>query len=139
MGPASNAVEFLESIGLVEGRLVEKEIAGWDVAKVENAAADLYDYLYQRHNLRPECEVTVSPFDLLASASLRGDSGCFRLECRSMKLGTLARYAAMYADRVFLPVPLLHPSVGSDVRHEFTRTAGRRRKEPVCSKKFSAA
>jgi hypothetical protein len=123
--PAGNAIEFLESLGLIDAQLAQQTVATWPTEKLENAAADLYDYLFQRENLTPDPNLTTSPFDLLASASLRGDSGCFRLECRSVKLATLARYTAMYADRVFLPVPLVHPSAGSDhgdIRYEFCRT-----------------
>jgi hypothetical protein len=46
-------------------------------------------------------------FNFLPSASLRGDgfSSCRAYECQVTKLDLLARYSALYADTVLIPVP----------------------------------
>src|SRR5258707_9571609 len=41
---------------------------------------------------------------VVASSSLRSDSGCRCSGCRETKLDALARYAAPYADRLIVPV-----------------------------------
>lgn len=43
-------------------------------------------------------------YNFLGSSSIRGDTGC--VECATTKLENLARYAALYADRLILPVGL---------------------------------
>jgi hypothetical protein len=43
---------------------------------------------------------------ILASSSLRSDSGCRCWSCRHSKLEALARYACLYADRLVLPISL---------------------------------
>lgn len=43
---------------------------------------------------------------LVASSSFRSDSGCRCWDCRSGKLEVLARYTALYADRLIIPVYL---------------------------------
>ncbi len=124
---ARNAVEFLEERGIADAAAVESEVHKWPVSKAEVVAADLYDFLLQqRQSWAEDAPTRVSPFCSLASASLRGDSGCSRPECRSEKLAVLARYAAMYADHVFLPVALTRPTAGAGperLRDEICRTA----------------
>src|SRR6185437_7318990 len=43
------------------------------------------------------------------SASLRADSTCGEFECRAIKLDFLARYTALYANKVIVPVRLSSP------------------------------
>ncbi len=87
--------------------------------KIEDIAGDLYDFLQQqRSNWQSEAAESVTPFNSLASASIRGDAGCSQPECRALKLGVLARYAATYADHVYLPVPLSRPT-GESVPEQF--------------------
>jgi len=47
-------------------------------------------------------------FRFLAGSSIRGDSGCAHLDCRLGKVQALARYAALYADEIVIPVELPH-------------------------------
>jgi hypothetical protein len=57
----------------------------------------------------------MDPFSFLASASLRSDAACEEISCRVTKLDTLARYTALYANEVTVPLPLDDPSrVGAD-------------------------
>jgi hypothetical protein len=49
-------------------------------------------------------------FSFMASASMRGRSTCSSPFCRLQKLDFLARYTALYANKVLFPLPLSHPS-----------------------------
>jgi len=110
-----NAAELLDERGLVEASSAAEDLTKWPMTKVEGIAADLFDFLEQQRSGWGEEEVSLMmPFSSLASGSLRGDSGCSRPLCRSAKLGVLGRYAAMYADHVFLPIALSRPSSGAD-------------------------
>src|SRR5437764_8442947 len=42
----------------------------------------------------------LTPFSFLASASLRGDSGCTAIGCRINKARIIARYSALFCDSV---------------------------------------
>lgn len=124
---AGNAVEFLENNGLADASVVEDEIRKWPTPKLEAVAEDLYDFLWRTLKAREADDpLALSPFVSLASASLRGDAGCCRPACRSARLAVLARYAAMYADSVFVPVALSRPPAGGSaerLREEVCRTA----------------
>src|SRR3954449_4008397 len=54
---------------------------------------------------RPTAEAE-ERYTFVPSASIRGDgfSSCAALECQLSRLDLLARYAALYADRVLVPV-----------------------------------
>jgi len=122
---AGNAVEFLEEKGLVDAKSADFEIGKWPTSKVEAVVAELYDFLDQRRHVLPRGDPAL-PFISLASASIRGDSGCAEPRCRSDKLQVLARYAAMYADHVFLPVAINSPKAGDspeERREALSRTA----------------
>ena len=96
--------------------------AGWELRS--RAYIDFLSCQYSERLRRRPAEL--SPFSTLASASLRADSGCSMQRCRTQKLGILARYAAMYADEVFLPVWLTNPDSTvslSAQRDEICRTA----------------
>lgn len=49
------------------------------------------------------------PFSFMAGASIRADSGCSELVCRMRKLDFLARFSALYANHVTLPLSLESP------------------------------
>ena len=54
-------------------------------------------------------EGVLDPFRFVASASMRGDAGCSEPLCRYQKLDFLARYAALYATSVVIPIGLPSP------------------------------
>lgn len=54
-------------------------------------------------------EGVLDPFRFVASASMRGDAGCSEPLCRYKKLDFLARYAALYATSVVIPIGLPSP------------------------------
>jgi hypothetical protein len=62
----------------------------------------------------------VDPFAFVASASMRGDTGCAAPTCRLKKLDMLARFTALYADAVVLPVPIFNPDYVDYLKHPRT-------------------
>lgn len=105
-----NATEFLEGKGLVDLDLSTKELKVCPTSKIEEISADLFAFLSFDRSVAESEELEPSPFNALAGASIRGDSGCSNIDCRTAKLTSLATFAAMYADRMLLPTPLEHPS-----------------------------
>jgi hypothetical protein len=76
----------------------------------------LYEELYSsistsqhQEASQPNTGLDSDPFNFLASASIRGDSTCQAARCRSIKLDFLARFSALYATEVSVPVILSHP------------------------------
>jgi hypothetical protein len=57
---------------------------------------------------------SVDPVTLVASSSFRSDSGCRCWDCRAGKLEALARYTALYADKLIIPVDLGHLHAGPE-------------------------
>jgi hypothetical protein len=49
----------------------------------------------------------IDPFSFVASRSLRGESVCHQYNCRLEKLDFLGHFAALYANKVILPRPLM--------------------------------
>src|ERR1035437_1473591 len=45
-------------------------------------------------------------YSFMPSASMRGDAGCSELICRAKKFDFLARFGALYADRLVVPTSL---------------------------------
>jgi hypothetical protein len=107
-----NAIELLESKGLIETQAAINEIKKWPTEKVEQFCADVCDFVDQQRSAWKDERSLISPFNCVAGSSMRGDSGCSEPSCRSAKLNFLARYAAMYAEQVFLPLPLENPGFG---------------------------
>jgi hypothetical protein len=104
-------IEVLEQAGLVtdsDSLLIE--------GFTEKKAARLFEKVYssvldrQKESLTLGSEV-IDPFTFMASASMRADSTCGEYSCRLQKLDFLARYTALYANRVMLPLPLSRPEV----------------------------
>jgi hypothetical protein len=56
------------------------------------------------------------PFNFLASSSIRGDSTCDEPRCRIIKLDFLARFSALYATEVSVPLILRDPDTVDSVR-----------------------
>jgi hypothetical protein len=84
----------------------------------------LYEQLYstiveqQRKKHWQQQGTDLDPFTFMASSSLRADSTCDHYPCRAAKLDFLARYAALYATNVILPVPLASPEEsGTKIRN----------------------
>jgi hypothetical protein len=110
----SSEIEILERAGLVRD---EDSLSVEDFA--EKKAANIFEKLYscileRQQKLIPEQSETIDPFTFMASASMRADSTCWEPLCRMEKLDFLARYGALYANKVMLPVPLSRPEATLD-------------------------
>jgi hypothetical protein len=106
-----NVIELLEDRGLVTAPEAAAELERWPFEKIERLSADVFDFIESQRTTRKVNEQLVSPFTSFASASMRGDSGCCQVECRTTKLTVLKHYAAMYADCVYCPMPVANPSL----------------------------
>lgn len=113
-------LETLEQYGIVTEQ---------DCLRIEDLptkrALVLYNSIYdavldfQREQLKSQLNsaTAMDPFSFIASASLRSDSGCWEVPCRLKKLDFLARYAALYANEITIPLPLRRPSAHSGFPH----------------------
>jgi len=110
--------EILESRGFVS----ENDIVKADqlpkkkfVALYEAVYSFIFSAQYLDTDLEAERSSDLDPFSFMASASMRADSGCLEPVCRMRKLDFLARFAALYANNVTLPLLLTHPDNALDI------------------------
>lgn len=108
----SAVIELLEQNGLVreEDSLL---VAGFAKRKLALLHRQLYDAVSNEQQEALEKfgdGVHIDPFSFVAGRSIRADAGCGELFCRLQKIDFLGRYAALYANRLILPLPLQHPS-----------------------------
>ena len=112
MGLMRKVFEALEAQGfLSEDDLSRvKEISDKDVVKLhETLYSTVLDDQYPKTNSDLNEPEEMDPFSFVASASIRADSGCQEPECRIHKLDFLARFSALYATSLILPLQLTHP------------------------------
>ncbi len=112
-------IAVLENRGLVSEELVRKNVLAWKAQTVTEVRDELEEALRQTTYIPERTEDSVSAFNFLASAAMRGDYGCAAIDCHLEKVRVLARYAALYCDRVVFPVqlePSLHKPTDTDVR-----------------------
>src|SRR5271156_2518563 len=105
-------MQVLENRGLVSSDSVERLLNDWAFNKVKEVQEELDAALNQSGGLAQPGSVMEDPFNFVASASMRGDFGCVAWDCRLRKVNLMARYAALYTDKVVVPLPLgiLSPS-----------------------------
>lgn len=103
------SVEVLEKHGLAADE-DSFRVLDLERKKVFKLHRDLYESIFSRQQEDFTEDTTIDPFSFLASASLRGHSTCSSPFCRLRKFDFLARYTALYANRVLFPLPLSHPS-----------------------------
>ena len=107
------AVELLEKYGLVRDTdsLRVAEIAKRKIVRLQE---ELFSTVVtqQREDYGADLGVDreMDPFTFLASKSMRGETSCGEYGCRVEKLDMLGRYAALYANRIIIPLPLTDPS-----------------------------
>jgi hypothetical protein len=70
---------------------------------------DLYKTVFEQQYDRQKDEMAFDPFRYVASSSLRGDIGCWEPDCRAAKIDFLNRFAALYANKVAVPLVLSSP------------------------------
>ena len=110
--------EILESHGFISendipkaDQLPRKEV----VPLYEAVYSVVFAAQYPDIDLEADSSPDLDPFSFMASASMRADSGCLEPICRIRKLDFLARFTAMYANHVTLPLPLAHPDQASSI------------------------
>ena len=103
------AVELLEKYGLVRDTdsLRVAEIAKRKIVRLQEELFSTVVPL-QREDYGADLGVDreMDPFTFLASKSMRGETSCGEYGCRVEKLDMLGRYAALYANRIIIPLPL---------------------------------
>jgi hypothetical protein len=98
-------VDLVHANGFKKPTDVEAELNSWSDDEVLRLSADLFRFLDGTSEEKAEASL----LQFLASSSARGDSGCVHYPCRTAKLNRVSRYAALYAQKVYLPLPLSHP------------------------------
>jgi hypothetical protein len=85
----------------------------------------VYRIIFEAQQRRLADEDTESsekdPFTFFAGSSLRADSGCGDPVCRAGRIDFLGRYAALYANEVTMPVPLVAPQKLDDIKEAKSR------------------
>lgn len=96
--------ELLERHGLGVNDDFPK-IAIMSARQVRQMHEELFELVFEAQNERVlgESSPAHDAFSFLASASLRGTSGCGSWECLATKLHFLGRYAALYANELAVP------------------------------------
>src|ERR1700692_3172312 len=102
--------DLLERHGLGFPKDMPK-IATMSVKQVHKIHAELFEFVFESQNERVwgKSSPAHDAFSFLASASLRGASGCGSLECLATKLHFLGRYAALYANELTFPLSIKRP------------------------------
>jgi hypothetical protein len=119
------SIEVLEQYGLAADE-DSFRVLTFDKKKIAKLHEHLYTSIFERQQSSVTEDTTFDPFSFLASASLRGRSTCPSPSCQLTKLDFLARYTALYANRVLFPLPLSHPSkIGTvaESKDELTHSA----------------
>lgn len=109
--------EILERNGLVSEPDIPKlaDLKSHDLRKLhETLYTEIYETQLKEH--RPAPAQSPDPFTFFAGPSLRGDSMCEQMHCRAQKLEVLARYAALYANSVTMPLRLTAPDRAKSIR-----------------------
>src|SRR5262249_48644944 len=96
------SVELLERYGLLTPDHIWNAVFRLPTRAIFRLSEELEPLV--RANSVPTVQSDIGTFNFLASTSMRGDLICRGWSCKSRKLATLARLAALYADQVCLPI-----------------------------------
>jgi hypothetical protein len=105
---------ILDEAGLSDPAILPQRVATMPFRGLQELLMDVSEVLSPDHATAPQTKPPSLGFDFLASSSIRGDSFC--RACARDKVRSLARYAALYCDRIILPFPGLDP-VPRDSHH----------------------
>lgn len=116
---AVKLIDTLENYGLVSGQAVERLTSDLPFKQIVKIRHDLQESLCSDTEVRRADEDdSLSPFNFIASASFRGDTGCGSWYCHTQKAEILARYAACFCDRVVVPIDFGGHHEGSSQKRE---------------------
>jgi hypothetical protein len=99
--------ELLERHGLGVNDDFPK-IAEMSAEQVHKIHEELFEFVFEAQSDRVWDE-PARAFSFVASASLRGASGCNSWECLAIKLHFLGRYAALYSNELTFPLRIKRP------------------------------
>jgi hypothetical protein len=99
----NKVVSFLEDNALIADDQIQRKLAKLR----ERGIHDLRDKFETAIGGLPS-ESDSSPFTFLASSSFRGDRCCSSPECRLGAIDKVARFAALYSDRLYFPLAIGH-------------------------------
>lgn len=119
------SLEVLEKYGLVADEDCFR-VLGFARKDAFRLHRELWELVFGRQQDRINDSKSTDPFSFMASASMRGRSTCSSPLCRLEKLDFLARYTALYANKVLFPLPLSHQSkidTVAEARDELVQTA----------------
>jgi hypothetical protein len=91
------------------------KLESFDEARLRELHARIYEALGPATYDEPESKGILDPFKFVASASMRGESGCTSPYCRFRKLDLLNRFGALYATTVVLPIGMTSPKFEIDL------------------------
>ena len=91
-------------VGSLDSESLYSEILSWSDRKLTRFGRALSSTLTYDGGSAIEPSI----FDFFASSLLRGASSCCAPNCQAEVLDVLARFSALYADRVFVPVGSAH-------------------------------
>jgi hypothetical protein len=121
---ATQLVETLEKWGLVSAQAVQRLVSDLPFKEIVKIREENENSLVDDTKRNASPEDSFSPFNFIASASFRGDSGCSSWRCYTRKAEILARYAACFCDRVIVPLSVAanHPNATQkDERYALAR------------------
>lgn len=106
-------ISLLEEYKLVTPEQVEASILdGWPIKQVEAFGERLYQSvrgIQDALNSSTDPGDPLAAFNFAASLSMSGEAACCEHGCRRIRAQLLARYAALYADLVVAPLPIVDP------------------------------
>jgi hypothetical protein len=105
----NSSLELLEKHGLIADEHSFR-VLEFDRKRAFKLHRDVWELVFSQQQESVDDDSPPDPFSFMASASMRGLSTCSSPLCRLQKLDLLARYMAVYANRVIFPLPLSHPS-----------------------------
>jgi hypothetical protein len=99
-------INFLKEENLATPSRIEAGLLRGSISRVLQIQEKLDDILRPNFGVAEDLgpRSISDPFNFVASASIRGDRSCMIWECRHARIRNLARYAALYCDKVRIPL-----------------------------------
>jgi hypothetical protein len=113
-----NVLYLIDSAGLDTPDKVDRATSEWPIKRLGELREQLWEILRAGSDAALKKTDASDPFDFVASASMRGEDGCFAWGCRIGKARILSRYGALYARRVLIPVRIGVSPIYGETEHE---------------------